>query len=913
MKTLNDFVGKVILLLFMSISLQSLMISHVRGQQREILIEGFEASGALQTSGKVEVVKGADVATEGTHALKMEPDSRVRISIPPKAIKSVGWLKIDTFGVHPVIAWLEINLSGSPGKTKPSHPFRKVGYIKPGKDTLALPLGLVAKEYTGPWPDRPYRLELRNTSHEPIVIDNVRLAPPLAPPKGVVLLDFGPSNQAVWPGFEPAGTMGKGITWSGNHRIYCYSSGYPDPLQGDIAGRALGYKQRENAFIQSQADKAIAWIWMTHYSYGFSPAVEYEAKVNNRVMLRGKLSPAQMLSNQGLLLGKDQPWTADWLEKSFIPKIVSTVEVNLKKGNNALELMNCQIAAMIISPAKHKRATLNYIRNIKQDLSRYYRQFVLADQSRPHCDLSPNEDETKSGFIVLSPPRNEWFSRTYKPAPEHRTKQIDAIAASGSAATIAFAVVPCKKARLIRAYINNLVAPSKGIIPRGNIKIYSLNTMPVVRDGLVYYQPYILGQDFRDVPAGEICWFALRIIVPQRTRTGDYRGKINISTVTRSAQLSVNLRVVHLEGEKGRKGITERVVGLISTGNCREVYHSLSYLIPQMQRYRIRQNILTYLVNAGINAPALAGPALEWRKLKIIRSSLFDGLQVYPRLKNPGKTLIRLDYAFEVLEGREISAGTSRYRNIAWDLVKASQELVHRGRIKDYALYCGNPYRRERIQRIISRVEAVHRANGKAAMGIYASYINSMSAAERTKLFASLDTLLCLPNHRSIATIASRFKKGHANKTFAVLLSYPDVYSAGFYSWAIGADGVYLERIFAYYPLFNAFRFSPMSLLLPDQSGRFMPTLSLLNLQRAIDDYDLARRCEHLVNIAKQHNIDTTELQKILDEIRIITGKTVPGFVADKLRSDAVLPSQLEKWRESMIKAAGEISKKLSK
>ena len=57
MKTLNNSVARAILLLFMSISLQSVMISHVRGQQREILIEGFEASGALQTAGKVEVVK----------------------------------------------------------------------------------------------------------------------------------------------------------------------------------------------------------------------------------------------------------------------------------------------------------------------------------------------------------------------------------------------------------------------------------------------------------------------------------------------------------------------------------------------------------------------------------------------------------------------------------------------------------------------------------------------------------------------------------------------------------------------------------------------------------------------------------------------------------------------------------------
>ena len=248
------------------------------------------------------------------------------------------------------------------------------------------------------------------------------------------------------------------------------------------------------------------------------------------------------------------------------------------------------------------------------------------------------------------------------------------------------------------------------------------------------------------------------------------------------------------------------------------------------------------------------------------------------------------------------------------DRLKASRELALRGKISDYALFCGDAYRSDYVDKIVARVEAIRHAGGKAAMGINASFINAMPADKQSRLLGALDTLLCRANHTSMARIASRFKKGHPEKTLAVFLTFPDVYTAGFYSWAIGADGFYTYQVFYYKPLFNAFCFSPRSLLLPKQSpGQFVPTLALLNLQRAIDDYDLARRCEHLVNIAKQHNIDTTELQKILDEIRIIAGKTVPWFVADKLRSDAVLPSQLEKWRESMIKAAGEISKKLSK
>ncbi len=908
MKTIGTFAGRIVFLLLIVITQQS---ASAGGQHNEVVIEGFESPGTIRTSGKVEFVSGADVVTEGARALKMAPGSLVRMSIPARAISKVGWLKIDTFGIHPVLASLEITLTESPGSDRPRAPFTKVGHVNPGKDMLALPLGLLARGYTGAWPRRPVRLELHNTGRGPIVIDNVRLAPPAPAPPGTILLDFGPPNQALWPGFEPAGTIGKSITWSGNHRIFCYSLGYPDPLLGDIAGRSLGHIQKEVVTIQNKFGRAMAWIWLTHYGYSYCPSMEYMARTDNRILLRGKLSPAQMLSPQGLLLGKDQPWTTDWLEKSFIPKIVSTSAINLEKAATRLELTDCQLAAMIVSPRRNRGAVIKYIKNLQQELSRYHRQFVLAGQYRAHCDIAPNEAESKSGLIIFLPPRDEWFNKTYRPAEEHRAGKLKLVAASGSAVTFAFAVAPCKDARLLRASLNNLIEPERGMIPRGNIKIYALKTMPVVHDGLVYYQPFILGKELRNIRAGQTCWFVLRIAVPERTRSGDYQGKITITTGTRTATLDVDLRVEHLEDGKTP---AKRTTGVVSTGSCWEVYHALASIIPSLQQYRISGEIFAHLIEAGLNSAGLKGPALDYIRLTVVRSSLFDGLRAYPRLKKPGKALIRLEGAFGVIESHGIQPGTARYRNLAGDLLKASRELALRGKISDYALFCGDAYRSDYVDKIVARVEAIRHAGGKAAMGINASFINAMPADKQSRLLGALDTLLCRANHTSMARIASRFKKGHPEKTLAVFLTFPDVYTAGFYSWAIGADGFYTYQVFYYKPLFNAFCFSPRSLLLPEQSlGRFVPTLALLNLQRAIDDYDLLCRCERLCMEAKQKSIDTTGLQKILDEIRLTASRRPPRFNPALLRSEVVPPSQLEKWREALIRSAGEITRQLKK
>lgn len=308
----------------------------------ERVIHGFEHTRGLKASGKVTLVHGADVVTEGTSALQLAPGSSVRLTVAANVIDQVGWLRIDTFEVQPVLASLQITVGGA----------SRQGHVQPGKDTLAFPLGLAAGTERGAWPKKPMPLEIRNAGRASVVVDNLRAAPPARPPPGSVLLDFGPAYTAVWPGFEPAGPEGTDIAWSGQGRIYALSSRYPDPLLGDFAGLYPSHMTRETLTITPAGGASTAWAWLTHYGSQFSPALEYMAGLNNRMMLHHRLSPMQMLSAEGLLAGKGQPWTTQWLEESLVPRIVSKVELPLKAGVNLLQLANCQVSALVMAPRR---------------------------------------------------------------------------------------------------------------------------------------------------------------------------------------------------------------------------------------------------------------------------------------------------------------------------------------------------------------------------------------------------------------------------------------------------------------------------------------------------------------------------------------------------------------------------------
>ena len=864
----------------------------------EVLIEGFEKAEDLKTSGKVALVKNADAVTEGAGALELSADAKVTIPIPAGAISKVGWLKIDTFEVQPVTASLRVSVRDV---------LSRQGYISPGRDTLAVPLGLACRTYRGAWPRKPVILELHNSGRHPIIIDNVRLVTPAEPPAGVILLDFGPPNQVLWPGFAPAGAEGTVIAWSGNHEIRSYANRYPDPLLGDFSGRGMGHKQLETITLRSEG-RGVAWAWLTHYGYYYSSPVEYTAGINRKSVLRRRFSPSRMLSPEGLLRGKNEPWTAEWFDKSFTPAVVSGVEFSLKAEENRLEMVNCQLAALIIAPRKAQNATRAYVKQLEQDLQRYRRQFVLATQHHLRCDVTPTEDETRAGSIVFCPPRDEWFSRTHLPKAEHRAGVLKLTVAAGSATTAALAAVPCKDGKLFHARIDALRDPGKGSISKAGMGLYALDTMPVVTDACVNYQPFLPARNFRNVRAGGVYWFVLRVKVHERTRTGNYKGTIRVTLDRTDAKIPVELEVVNIGmGRPDRK----RTFAVMSTGDCFGVYRSLKNILPVRRRKKATRNILTRLYDAGFNSVMINGPSMS-QKLELSPTPMSHNLRNYPRPDRPGKMLVNLGAVYWTLNHQRVRAGTALYANKTRDTVRLCSDLAGKNKLADYALYCGHGWDEKTLSEVVGKALAVRRdGDGKPAVSATASCLISMAAGSRARLLATADTLICTPNHKDLGGIGEEFKKTGRGRTFALRLSYPDVYAGGFYCWGVGADGACLDRIFHYRPLFNAFMFSPQSLLLPLPKGDFEPTLALLKFRQGLADYDLACRCESIIKTAREQSVDVTPLEKILMEIRITADAKPPGYNSRLMRSTAVPPEQLEKWRTALIREAGKVHEEI--
>lgn len=867
-----------------------------RGQQH--LVHGFEHAGGLKTSGKVTRVQGADVVTEGGSALQLWPGSAVTLTIPANVIGRTGWLKIDTFEVQPVLAPLQITVNGA----------SRQGHVRPGRDVLAFPLGLAARTDPGPWPKKPVNLVMRNTGRQPVVVDNVRVTGPAAAPPGAILLDFGPADQAVWPGFEPAESQGTNIAWSGQGRIHAFSSQYPDPLLGDFAGLYPSVTTQERLTIRPADGASAGWVWLTHYGAQYSPALEYMVRLNNRSLLHRRLSPAQMLSADGLLQGKDQPWTTQWFEESFVPTIVTRLELSLGEGANSLDLANCQVAALIIAPRAQQQAMRGYVQQLQNDLKRYRRQFVLAAQHRPRCDVPPTEEESRAGVMLFQPPAEEWFSRHYTPAPEHRANSLKLTAAAGATITAALVAVPCEDGKSLQATLESLRDPAKGAIPAGSLHVSALAAVPVVRGGRVYYQPFLPMRNLHAVEALGVYWILLQVSVPARARPGSYQGALRVATGQGGAQLPVEVQVfgmqpVRLEDRRG-------VFGVLDDGDLYSVYRSLARVMPQQRRHQATREILLKLFAAGLNCGIVPGPDFS-SVPDAAPDAMINGLRAYPAPSRPGKTLVDLRHGIWRLTSSPIQPGTALYTKAVQNLVGMSNQLAAKAGLDSYALYvheAGSPSDLPEAARLAAAVRA---AGGKPAVHTNAAILSRMAAGERAQLLKDLDALICVPNHTQLGAIREQLSQAGAAKSLLVSVRHADVYACGFYSWAVGADGVLARGIFSTWPPFNGFWFDGLSLLVPAPGGGFQPTLSLHEFGRGMEDYALATRCEALAKLAKTRGIGTHQLEEVLSEIRLTADSKIPRFDPETWRSRSVSAKQLQDWREALFRAAGEICRQL--
>lgn len=861
----------------------------------EVLLEGFEQAGTYQASPKAQPVKGADAVTQGSSALQLPPEGEVVISIPAKAIPLAGWIKVDTFVGQPSLAEVELRLDG----VRPAN-----GYAASGKDTLVMPL-LMANR--ADWPAAPLKLHIINHSDAPLVVDNVRLAPPSAAPAGAVLLDFGHDDN-VWPGFQSANGPNPAFQWSGNGVIVANSSTLPDPLLGDFAGPNLAPKAQDSIIFKADpkvdAKGMTGVLFFSHYCHGFSQPAEYYVKMGNTMLTGQKVAPPQFLPNC-TLAGKDGTWTSDWLDKTFIPHLVSRVDVQLPPGDSKLDLLNCQPSAAVLFPAKEQAALKAYMARLDDDLKRYHRQFSIGAQNRLRSTVAPTDAETKAGVMLFAPQPDDYYSRTYAGKVEDRIKTIKLTLPAGITGYLPVAAVPIADAQAMQLSFETLSDGSTTLATSG-VKAILLESLPVVDKACVVQQPFVQAKVFKNLQGRGVYWACLQIGVQDKASAGTYRGNLKVMVAQTSSSVPVEIEVVKLAGQAPKNG--ENLLNVVF--DLDNLYRAGGSLLPQGQHPQVARDLIAHMQGLGFSGNVIPGPALG-------ANSAADTAVLSHYLKehlylSGGREFIDLRWAVLQMNTANIQRGTARYTTAVGNLVKASIDLAQKAGINNYAILIGQAGAGN-VAEMSALAAAVKAASGKAAVFLGGDFI-AMPAAQRDELLKNVDVIF-VPADANVLGLVTEFKKTAGRAAY--LTCHPDAYATGFYLWATATDGLFMYELFSEMPQYDAFYFDGRSLLVPTaaENGLVPPfkqsyeeTLAMLNIQQGSEDCQLALWCESLVKAAKGKQIDASALDKLLTTIRTTCDGKGDAFDPAGSKSRHVANKQLADWRAGLIAEGGKLS-----
>ncbi|MFP4106094.1 MAG: hypothetical protein ACLFVU_08390, partial [Phycisphaerae bacterium] len=340
----------------------------------EKLIQGFEnLSGVRTQGGKLADVQQGEGVTQGEHAASLPAKASVFSVVSGTDCRKFGWLKIDTLNPELQSAALTINFRGR------GFNVRHRGYVKSGKDTLALPLAAADYLDDKGWPPHNLDLIIHNDSGSALVVDNLRLEPAAELPDGCKLIDLGPDRQPGWPGFESV-TQTPLIVWSGEKRVHAnqrQSAVFPDPITVDSVGPLIRNNYGDHFYLKTPDGRAgVGYFWYTHYVNGYTLPAEHSIKQGRRLVAGKRYSRSMLLSTRGLLMGKDGDWTPEWVDEEMASKFCDVVEVGLSSGNNRFDINNVQLCGVAVGPSKAKAALGKYVRMVQEDVSRYRRQFL---------------------------------------------------------------------------------------------------------------------------------------------------------------------------------------------------------------------------------------------------------------------------------------------------------------------------------------------------------------------------------------------------------------------------------------------------------------------------------------------------------------------------------------------------------
>ena len=884
-----------------------------------VLIEGFEKDSTAESNPEVKTVTSGPGLTQGKSAAELSPGAAIAVKVRGADIARLPWLRIDTHHTGDGARRLEIAIVSGAFK----HDVQ--GYVGAGKDTLAFPLSMVIAPATKKPDKRVFAVRITNSDDIPIVVDNLRLEPPVRKPNGSVCWDFGPTRGKVWPGFTRKGVKSDSIKWKSKSSYYSeYDLAYPDPLTRDFIGQhpsRLGNNEKVLAtIIAPNSTSMAAWLWLTHYGKRYSQPQEYMCRAAAGRPVRKKLTPAQLVGRDGLLEGAGGLWTPRWCAKDYADHFATLMPFSMPKGKATLELGNCQLAALAMVPSSGRSAMTACIKRIQDELVRFRRQFVMKHLNRNICRLEPTEAEKKLGLMLFRVPPDEAFTGLWKPGADQRAWAIHEIARPGGTIRVPLAFVPLQRKSVVFSIIPGSLRSDVGsVLPlnKNSFQIDYLQLVPEVRDGVTIRRPWLLAEKSPTVEVGEIGYAWLTAAIPPQARAGLYRGMWKLGSGGARASVPVEIEIVDC-GRRNAGNAKDITIGSYELPAASTVYAAAFSALPNARQQKLKSDVFKRVVATGVNAYVFSGIGASRGSsgsYSLYSSSLKAALGEFPFKELSGTMFLNIAQAMGTLSWGK----TGSARVLLGKAIAQTNELAAKHSIDKRYFYFGYATQMadgKWTTGLATRLAGAKRLASKdcpVAVGTHSSVLSDIVAVEFAAKLKPVSALILGPDSSSLASQVEAFKKLDGKREVYLYVSRADRFVMGFYAAAAQADGCFVSRVFMTGGPYNGYYVDGNGLVAPRSGGKLAQTVSAFRMKQARDDRRLVYQAGRILAEAGSAKMIATEISDVLSEIKSRAG-ALESLKYDHTRfaTKAVSQAEMDSWRASLLNAMGIVNRRLA-
>jgi len=793
------------------------------------------------------------------------------------------------------------------------------GYVRAGKDTLAYPLTMKVPPGAGEVDTRVFTLRIMNRGDTVVVLDNLRLEPPARRPLGAVLWDFGELTGRVWPGFTRRGKGSEGIKWPDEISCYSeYSLSYPDPLTRDFVGpqsSSLGNNSKVSVVVTApKATSMAAWLWVTHYGQGFCQPQEYMCRAAAGRPIRKKLNPGQLVGSEGLLEGAAGAWTPQWYATDYAEHFVTLMPFTMTKGKTKIELGNCQMAALAMAPISSRSSMAACVKQIRSELVRFRRQFVMKRLNRNLCKLEPTEAEKKRGLMLFRVPADEAFTGLWRPRADQRAWAIHEIARPGGTIRIPLGFVsPQRKAKAVSVATGTLRSKSGAILPldRNGLKIEFVHCVPQVRSNVAIRRPWLLARKAAPVDVGQIGYVWVSIAVPAVARSGLYRGTWKLASGVARAGIPVEIEIVGCSPIETK----ELTIGSFGLPDASYVYRAALSALPYARQRKLRSTVFNAVKTTGINAysiPAVSIITDSAGSLVLGSSDLQEALGAYPFKDLSGTMLLHLGRALRTAGW----GGSDARKALIEKAITSTNSLCSKYSTGRSYFYFGfsSTMADGTYVGLTKRLTGAARFAGQGcsvAVGATSSLLKDLGAADFNKKLLPVSALILTPDSSALASQITAFKKLDGDREVYLKLTQADRFAMGFYLAAVGADGCFLKGVFMSGAPYNGYYVDGHGLVAPQPGGSLARTVSAFRMRQGRDDRELVYQARALVEKAASAKVSAVEISDVLSEIMSRAASLDGLTYTDTLfATSEVSQAEMDSWRASLLNAIGVVNRR---